>query len=373
MSEDKEKTRVLKYVWQDGDYKLVSEKEFNELVEKGEITLYDFKKEFSCCHKSICCSCEEEDINIAKEISFKIFQFIKKEYFNSLFKNEPFKQTLIKIFNNLIPLCKKILPEEIVLTKQICCAVCMSLLDKLANDKDLKLSEEDIKTLLQSLFKLNIKNRVDVRNHNEINEDIKNLKWFELAIRKTLKILDGELTQNDFDKIKYLKIAEPYNNKYSLEISLNSPPFPFIDVGGGDEWEYCCVGKENLEKSLNILPSNITKEFGCFTYSDRQIKTSKQFYNNIKLFDERGIESKEIINSALKVEVVDWLQSVNTLANELIKFKNIEVLRIKGIPFENLYFLKEFKNLKVLELADCGNIDIGTLKHLTKLEQLCVW
>ncbi len=173
MSEDDKKGKTLKYVWQDGDYKLVSEKEFNELVEKGEITLYNFKKEFPCCHETICCSCDEEDVKIAKRISLKIFQFIKKEYFNSLFKNEPFKPTIIKIFNNLISLSKNVLPEEIVLTKQIYCAVYMSLLDSLGKDKDIKLTEEDVETLMKS-FNSTLQN---------INRE-KLIKDFKLKLKK---------------------------------------------------------------------------------------------------------------------------------------------------------------------------------------------
>ncbi len=200
-----------------------------------------------------------------------------------------------------------------------------------------------------------------------------NNKWIELAVRKTLNILDGELTQNDFDKIKYLKIAEPYNNKYSLEISTKTPPCPFVDVNGGDEWEYCCVGKENFEKSLNIDPINISKEFGIFNYSTNQIKLNEAYVDDIKLFDESGRESTESTSNNSLVELADWAENVNALVDDLTKFKNLEVLRIQGIPFNMTDFLQEFKGLKVLEMADSGSPNLETLKELKNLQQLCIW
>lgn len=198
-----------------------------------------------------------------------------------------------------------------------------------------------------------------------------NTRWIELAVRKTLNIMDGKLTQEDLHKIKYLKIAEPYNNKYSLEISTKIPPCPFIDVNGGEEWEYCCVGKENFEKSLNIPPRNISKEFGLFNYSTNQIQLNKEYASNIKMFDETGKESTELTKTSLKI--VEWVENTDDLINDLIKFKNLDILRIQGIPFNKTNFLKEFKNLKVLEMADSGSPNLETLKELKNLEQLCIW
>lgn len=198
-----------------------------------------------------------------------------------------------------------------------------------------------------------------------------NIRWIELAIRKILNIMDTKLTQEDLNKIKYLKIAEPYNNKYSLEISTKIPPCPFIDVNGGEEWEYCCVGKENFEKSLNIPPRNISKEFGLFNYSTNQIQLNKEYASNIKMFDETGKESTELTKTSLKI--VEWVENTDDLINDLIKFKNLDILRIQGVPFNKTNFLKEFKNLKVLEMSDSGSPNLETLKQLTNLEQLCIW
>lgn len=148
MSEDKNK--YDKFIWKDGDTQILSEEEFKKLIDNVDFTLYEFKKEFSCCNESICCSCDEEDVELANRISFKIFQFVKKEYFQSIFKNQSFKPTILKIFNNLISLCQKLLPEEVVLTKQLYCAVYMSLLDKIEKDTDIELTKEDIETLVKS-------------------------------------------------------------------------------------------------------------------------------------------------------------------------------------------------------------------------------
>ena len=139
-----------KFIWKDGDTKIMSEDEFKNLVSKNKGALYDFKKEFCHCSTSICCSCDKEDIKLADQISLKIFQFVKKEYLNAVFENKSFKPTILKIFNNLISLCRKLLPEDIILTKQLYCAVYMSLVDRIEKDKDVKLKNEDIEILVRS-------------------------------------------------------------------------------------------------------------------------------------------------------------------------------------------------------------------------------
>ena len=149
MSEQKDENKYSKFVWQTGDITSFTEEEFEKLVKEGKFHLYEFQKSYPCCDKAFCCNCDKEDIEFANEISFIIFQFIKREYFQAVFKNEPIKPLITKVFKSLISLCKKIINNRYVLTKQIYCAVYMSLLDHLARDKDLELTQEDLEALIE--------------------------------------------------------------------------------------------------------------------------------------------------------------------------------------------------------------------------------
>ena len=153
MGQNNQENKNDKYIWNEGDVKLISEEEFKKQVAEGKGVLYEFKGEFPCCNRSICHSCDKEDVKLAKQISFKILQFIKKEYFNTFFKIESIKPIIKNVFNSLVSLCKKILPEEVILTKQLYCAVYMSLIDLLEKDKDINLTKEEIETLIKSINK----------------------------------------------------------------------------------------------------------------------------------------------------------------------------------------------------------------------------
>lgn len=201
-----------------------------------------------------------------------------------------------------------------------------------------------------------------------------NNNWLEKAVRDCLNIPSKALTQSDLDKITYLKIAEPYNYRCSLELSTNLPPIPFVDPKGGDEWECCCVGKENFLKSLQLSSLEIAEECGEYTFSKNDYENCSKFLMSTKQYNELGQNVGEKESSKVIPNIKEWYENPNNcLAEDLSLFKNATIVRIYGIGFNNLNFLNEFKNLKVLECSDSGSPDEDTLKELTQLQQLCVW
>lgn len=72
-------------------------------------------------------------------------------------------------------------------------------------------------------------------------------EWIEEAVRSVLGIsADEELTAEAIKDIKYLKIgpSDHFINGYEIELSTHTPPIPFSDTDGGDEW-ICCLRGEN--------------------------------------------------------------------------------------------------------------------------------
>ena len=109
-----------KFIWQQGDIEFVDEADFNK-----EATLYDLEgsKPFSTCAlKKDCLLCDEEDQKIAVLLANKIYS----SYFND---NKKDADLLGKVLKSYISLCQKLLPQEIVLTKELYCCAKMHFLN----------------------------------------------------------------------------------------------------------------------------------------------------------------------------------------------------------------------------------------------------
>ncbi len=123
-----------KFIWQKGDVELVDESAF-----KKGATLYNTNndKPYRCCEViSRCLECDEEDQSIAIVIAQKVYD----SFFATSNGDEVLLQKVLKSYVNL---CKKVLPEDIILTKQLFCCTKMKLFDLLLNNG--KFSEQQIK------------------------------------------------------------------------------------------------------------------------------------------------------------------------------------------------------------------------------------
>lgn len=123
-----------KFIWQKGDVKLVDESSF-----KNGAKLYsvDESKPYKCCAlTSVCVECDEEDQSVAISLAQKVY--------DSFFATSESDEVLLqKVMKSYVALCKKVLPADIVLTKQLFCCAKMKLLDLLI--KNGKFSEQQIK------------------------------------------------------------------------------------------------------------------------------------------------------------------------------------------------------------------------------------
>lgn len=126
-----------KFIWQKGDIRLVDESSF-----KNSARLYnsDVSKPYRCCYlNSVCVECDDEDQNIAVSLAQKVYD----SFFVASNANEALLQ---KVMKSYVSLCKKSLPNDIVLTKQLFCCAKTKLLDLLL--KNGKFSEVQIKRTL---------------------------------------------------------------------------------------------------------------------------------------------------------------------------------------------------------------------------------
>ena len=114
-----------KFIWQQGDVKIVDESSFLKNAK-----LYDDSndKPFMCCHSaSVCYECDEEDQHIAIHLAKRVYDC----FFATSDNNE---ELLNKVINSYVNLCKKLLVEDCVLTKQLYCCSKMQLLDMLVKN-----------------------------------------------------------------------------------------------------------------------------------------------------------------------------------------------------------------------------------------------
>ena len=124
-----------KFIWKQDEIEFVEEEAFNKSA-----TLYNYdetKPFFVCEFNSECLFCDEEDQELAQLLADKIYK--------SFFEETKDLALIKKVINNCIALCKKLLPENIVLTKQLYCCVKMRLLNVLFLNN--KISQQEIKEI----------------------------------------------------------------------------------------------------------------------------------------------------------------------------------------------------------------------------------
>lgn len=211
-------------------------------------------------------------------------------------------------------------------------------------------------------------------------------KWIEDAVRKVLNNQDGVITEADIAQIKYLRIGETFDNGFLVEISLKNPPLPFASTDGGDEWAFCCVRGDNLKNFIDETieeekdSTDIQLSLGLSDYKDKEMRQyaySNKAENLWNTFEESIISNVyyENFEKFEDDEAYDaWYEQVqmNTV-KDIANFKNVQVLRINGLLFNDFKIFKELAELKVLELVETTFSSIEGMEELKKLEQFCCW
>ena len=121
-----------------------------------------------------------------------------------------------------------------------------------------------------------------------------NQKWIEEAVRNLFQKKEEDILNSDIEKIKYLQIGEGYDNEFIIEMGLNTPPTPFVDTEGGDEWGDACIesndiprfldenkGNENIQLSLFNFDYEENKEYVEYVSSDEACEKWEEFGESI--------------------------------------------------------------------------------------------
>ena len=222
-------------------------------------------------------------------------------------------------------------------------------------------------------------------------------KWIGDAVKKLLQ--KEEIYESDMEKIKYLRIGDEFTNNFIIEMSTSTPPDPFYDADGGDEW---IQGPDGGTLTGRFIPLYIdyAKE-NPFEYIDSDTRersfqlTDYHFWHE---YEEEYEESEEdgedwedtekkwrsfektILYKRYREEFDDldmwdeWYEKVEqSIQQDIGLFTGLEVLRIQGAEYQDLTFLRTMPKLRVWEVVETKFKSLEGIDDLVRLKQLCCW
>lgn len=213
-------------------------------------------------------------------------------------------------------------------------------------------------------------------------------KWIADIVSELFDKPASELTAGDMAKIKYLAFGESESlaNGFFVEASLQSPPDPFINTDGGDEWILCLLGdsvalnKEgNIAKLVEEYKGKENAVLSMFGLENRDREW--QEYAESKDARKRWREFSKSVKSGSHSALIDdddkferWYDEICVNAHkDIALFSGLEVLRVQGLRFPDLGFLDNLPDLRVLELVETVFESTEGIEKLTRLEQLACW
>ena len=207
-----------------------------------------------------------------------------------------------------------------------------------------------------------------------------NQKWIEKAVRNLLQKETDHILKIDIEKIKYLKIGESEDNGFIIEMSLNYPPTPFADTDGGDEWECACIESKDIPKFLNENEDYEDIQLSIFGFDYKENEKYIEYISSDKA-REQWEEFKDSIFSEDYCEDIEdddawdeWYENTEkSIPSDISLFKGVQVLRLKGMIFENFNCFKELTKLEVLETVETCFSSSEGIDNLNSLKQLCCW
>lgn len=222
-------------------------------------------------------------------------------------------------------------------------------------------------------------------------------KWIEDAVKKLLQKED--IYESDMEKIKYLRIGEDFNISYMIEMSTTTPPDPFCDTDGGDEWKLGGAGatvtgrfiqlyidyvKENPfdyidsdtgERSFELSQFDFWREYEEeYEEPEGDREDWKDTVKNWKSFE------KTILCETYTEKFDDddaweeWYQRVGrSIQLDIGLFTGLEVLRTQGAEYQDMTFLRTMSLLRVWEVVESRFASLAGMDDLMRLKQLCCW
>lgn len=219
-----------------------------------------------------------------------------------------------------------------------------------------------------------------------------NNKWIENAVRDCLQKKDGEITSEDMEKIKYLKIGEGFDNTFIIEMSTVCPPKPFKDQYGGDEWEEYCLSPNDIPRYIDTYKEESDFQFSMYDfehdeysgYYDEDENSGLSLKEQYLLEKEKKKIWKDFESSVCKSHYYEkiedenewekwYAETNNTFWQDIKYFTNIEVLRLYGGKAKDLTFLNELNCLCVMEITETRFEGADGIENFEKLQQLCCW
>ena len=224
-------------------------------------------------------------------------------------------------------------------------------------------------------------------------------KWIEDAVKKLLQKED--IYESDMEKIKYLHIGEDFDNGYMIQMSTATPPEPFCDTDGGDEWNlggdgatvtgrfirlYIDYVKEN---PFDYIDSDTGEHFFQLSQFDFWHEFKEEYEKSETEEDEEDWKDtvrkwksfeKTILCETYREEFDDddsydeWYQQVGrTIQRDIGLFTGLEVLRTQGAEYQDMTFLRTMSQLRVWEVVETRFLSLAGMDDLVRLKQLCCW
>lgn len=205
-------------------------------------------------------------------------------------------------------------------------------------------------------------------------------KWVENAVEKILG--KTQIEEVDLEKIKYLAIGETFDNDFCVQMSLETPPKPFVNSDGGDEWLFACFkrgdapdllrkyedeyeGKKTI--SLSTTDCEPDSKWSEYIDSDKPQELWENFQKSVcgENYYEQYEDDEQFDN---------WYNGVaDSLWQDIELFLGLEVLRVQGLKMPNFKSFSKMPKLRVLELVGTYFSSDESMDRLYDLEQLCCW
>ena len=228
-------------------------------------------------------------------------------------------------------------------------------------------------------------------------------KWVEGAVKRFLQ--KDEILESDMAKIKYLYIGEGFDNTFVIRMSMETPPDPFQDMMGGDEWDSACVtgkflpmyiefAKENRWEYTNSDTGERFFELTQYEFWDEHEEEHEALEQEISdsledgeweereaewdafeegVFCERYYKSAKDLGGGDEVWEKWYSETERGIQKDIVLFTGLEVLRMPGAVYENLNFAKVMPRLRVLEVVDTKFLSLEGIDDLVRLKQFCCW
>lgn len=222
-------------------------------------------------------------------------------------------------------------------------------------------------------------------------------KWIGDAVKKLLQKED--IYESDMEKIKYLRIGEDFNNGYMIEMSTATPPDPFCDTDGGDEWNSGGDGATVTGRFIRLYIDYVKENPFDYIDSDtgeRSLQLSQfdfwnEYEDEYEEPEEDGEDWKDTVKKWKSFEKTilcetyteefddddaweEWYQRAGrTIQQDIGLFTGLEVLRTQGAEYQDITFLKTMSQLRVWEVVETRFASLAGMDDLVRLKQLCCW